>query len=87
MTSNANRWTIVGVFAAWAALGANATVFTFNPEGTEGRWHVPRNWQPPGTPGLGDTAIIPTGKTCVVIGSEGSIGELIIQSGAMVRVV
>ncbi|TWT44822.1 hypothetical protein RAS1_12400 [Phycisphaerae bacterium RAS1] len=66
---------------------ATATDYTFQPQsGNSGTWSVNGNWTPNGRPGTGDTATIPTGKTCIVSSQNEAITTLTIASGAVVRV-
>ncbi|MCG3129069.1 MAG: hypothetical protein CHACPFDD_03978 [Phycisphaerae bacterium] len=67
--------------AALTAPVAIAGTFTF--DGSEGEdWHDPDNWTPPGTPGAGDTAVIPNGLTCKVK-SANAVAEIIQVAGTL----
>lgn len=58
---------------------AHATNYTFT--ATSGDWNVQTNWSPNGTPTFGDTATIPSGKTCKIADANQSCTSIVIQSG------
>ncbi|MCG3126112.1 MAG: hypothetical protein CHACPFDD_00942 [Phycisphaerae bacterium] len=62
-----------------AAAAAPATTYTFT--ATSGDWNSNDNWDPPGKPGSGDTAIIPNGKTCNIAAANQAVRILDVQSG------
>lgn len=68
-----------------SALGA---AYTFTPtvggDTTSGDWNFPANWTPTVIPLSGDTATIPTGKTCIVQIADQSIRSVVVQgTGAL----
>jgi len=63
---------------------ASATDYTF--QATSGRWAVQGNWQPTGSPGANDVAIIPAGKTCYLLaGDTEDAARIQVASGAVLR--
>ncbi|TWT46325.1 hypothetical protein RAS1_27790 [Phycisphaerae bacterium RAS1] len=78
---------VVLVVVACASVLARATSFTFSPQnGNSGYWSNQNDWAPNGVPGAGDSATIPTGKTCIVSSQNESITTLTVASGAVVRI-
>lgn len=68
----------IGLFTAHAF----ATTYTFSV--SDGNWGTSTNWFPNGTPGAGDTAIIPADTTCHVTSNQ-TIQVLEVESGGTLR--
>ncbi|MGE0481158.1 MAG: hypothetical protein AB7Q17_11865 [Phycisphaerae bacterium] len=56
-----------------------ATSYTFQP--SSGDWNTPEHWDPTGVPGVGDTATIPDGKTCVIAAANQACSQITIAAG------
>lgn len=69
-----------------AACSVAAVAETFTFDATDGIWGDSQNWDPPGTPGSADTAIIPSGKTCRIEDADRDIKILDVQSGGTLRI-
>ncbi|KAA0219562.1 MAG: hypothetical protein EDS66_17280 [Planctomycetota bacterium] len=68
----------IGLFTA----NAFATTYTFSV--SDGDWSDSSDWSPNGTPGAGDTAIIPADTTCHVTSNQ-VIAVLEVESGGTLR--
>lgn len=77
-TSTSRTFAVLGAFLAVSAGSALATVYTFTAD--YGDWSIDAYWWPPGgPPGATDTAVIPSGKECVVGVADQYVDTLIIQ--------
>jgi hypothetical protein len=77
------RIILLAVAVLGTAGAASAGVKTFDPQSsTSGLWNTPGDWSPSGVPTEADRAVIPSGKTCLVAGTDG-VADTIEVSGTL----
>lgn len=65
--------------------GCNPVTYTFN-QSVDNKWNNPNNWTPVGVPSACDHAIIPSGRTCMLVISYPGYGHaktLLVENGAV----